>query len=135
VQANQQDVSFADLVRDTKRGIALLWGTWGTVDMDFQGRTGIVDAHNELADIATVSSVAAREIVDGQLGQAVDNVGMLLDTTRFWKNLVHVGGEKERQSVALQSTKGEPEQSVAYSVSAVPVKVTDAAIVDIRRYL
>lgn len=135
VQANSEDVSFTDLIRDTKQGIALLWGTWGTVDMDFQGRMGIVDAHNRFADSAVVSSVAAREIVNGQLGQAVDNVGMFLDTTRFWKNLVHVGGNGERQSVALQSTKGEPEQSVAYSVSAVPVKVTDATIVDVRRHL
>jgi hypothetical protein len=118
------------LIRDTKQGIALFSGT---MDFDFQGRTGVLNCQNKYADIAPISSVAAREIVNGKLGRAIDDVAVLLNSTQFWKGLLHVGGAKGRTSVALESTKGQPEQSVAYSASAVPVKLKEVTVVDARR--
>lgn len=128
--ANRENVSFDDLVRDTKRGVALFSGA---VDLDFQGRMGMVNAENKA--LVTRSTVVAREIVNGTLGRAIDHVGVLLNSMQFWKELKQVGGAQTRQSVALQSVKGEPEQSVAYTASAVPVKLTNVTIVDLRRQM
>lgn len=130
--ANREDVGVDDLVRDTKQGIAVLAGT---VDLDFQGRTGMVNTQNRGSDVVPLSAVEAREIVNGKLGRALDNVAVMFNVLQLWKGLHAVGGEKSRQSAALESTKGEPAQTVAYTASAAPVKLTNVTIVDTRRGL
>jgi len=117
-------VTFDDMVKATPRGIAILDGN---VSADFQGRSGVFNATNDIIGIK------AREIVNGRLGAPIDNVGFLFRSDEIWKNLMTIGGAVSQTVSAVSSTKGEPAQTTWYSIGAVPVTVKNIAVIDMRR--
>jgi TldD protein len=122
------DISRDDLIKQVKKGIFFEAGLslkplhyrGKRVIGDFQGRTGI-------------GMFPAREIVDGKLGAVITRAAFSFDTVELWKNVIEVGGKNGRKRVAMESTKGEPEQVTRHSVSAVPMAVTRVAVVDPQR--
>jgi TldD protein len=111
------DVGFDELVAGTKKGLAI---TGGDASTDFQARNG--------SGRGTI-----REIVDGKLGAIVDGGAFLFDSTQLWKNLVAIGGASSRDVIPMSERKGQPTQVTAHSVAAVPGRLKDLTIVDIRR--
>jgi TldD protein len=111
------NVSFDDLVANTKRGIAWIVGG---ARMDFQFREG-------------VGNGVMREIVNGKLGAFIVGGQMLFSSSELWKSLVALGGASSREQIPSKEDKGEPQQAAAYSVSAVPGVLKEMPIVDARR--
>lgn len=123
MQEGESDSTFDTIVRNTKRGIAIIDGR---VDVDFQARTGVCRAlRPKSSDI--------REIVDGKLGRAIHDAGMIFEATSFWKTLEEIGGRSSVRTFGASSSKGEPEDVTAFSVSAVPIRVREATIIDVQR--
>jgi hypothetical protein len=74
-----------------------------------------------------------REIVDGKLGAIIDGGAFLFDSTQLWKNLMAIGGASSRDMVPMPERKGQPTQVTTHSVVAVPARLKDLTIVDVRR--
>lgn len=131
LQPHAGTMTFEDIVRGTQHGLAILGGT---LTMDFQGYGGVIDASQAYGSRPLPKrDVRVREIVNGKLGALVDDVGVRFDTLQLWKNLVELGGPSDVQRVALGSTKGQPEQSSDFTVAAVPIKLTNVAIMRAER--
>jgi TldD protein len=111
------NIGFADLVANTKRGLAV---EVGGAETDFQSRSGIGGGR-------------IREITNGKLGAIIEGGGFFFDSMQFWKKLQAIGGASSRAIVPSGGGKGQPLQSSGYSVSAVPALVKDMALVDLRR--
>lgn len=120
MQPGTTEVSFEELIRDVKKGIAI---QDAQLRMDFQGKNGLCIGEK----------MKVREIIDGQLGAVIIDSGLLFEASELWKNLVATGGPASTVSRAAMSEKGQPAQSTAYTVSAVPVTIKNATIVDIKR--
>lgn len=103
-----KELSFAEMVAATPRGIAI---TNGGVDMDFQGRNGVIGG-------------TLHRIVNGRLGPRITSIKPLFSTATFWKNLSALGGSRSVQQIGLSAAKGEPTQETNYSVRAVPATVS-----------
>jgi len=121
LRPNSADLSFDDLVRDTKRGIAFV--TAGIGSADFQNKTGVVGG----------PGAQVREIVNGKLGRMITGAQLLYESTKLWKSAIALGGAASAHSHAAFSEKGQPSQTTAYTVTAVPVKFKDASIADATR--
>jgi TldD protein len=113
----KDNIGFADLVANTKRGIAVLGGT---VSMDFQSREG-------------TGYAVMREIANGKLGPFIVGGGVLFDSTELWKSLQAIGGASSREQFPAGEVKGEPAQSMNHSIAAVPGAFKGMAVVDVRR--
>ncbi len=119
MNSGREELDVDDLVKNTEKGLLFLTGS---LFIDFQGRNGQLWSNN------------VREIVNGKLGDRIIGSAVMLESSSWWKNLIAIGGKKSMESVAMRSIKGEPTQSVDYTVSAVPVVVKDVAVIDsIRR--
>jgi hypothetical protein len=60
--------------------------------------------------------------------------GFLFRAPELWKNITAIGGACSFMRYPLgKSVKGEPPQTVRYSVGAVPAVVKNVALVDVRR--
>lgn len=105
---------FNELVASTKRGIAV---TGGFPLMDFQSRSGMCVGE-------------FREIIDGKIGARLGGAGMLFDSLGLWKNLVALGGAASQECFSGGETKGQPTQSFARSIAAVPGVFKGMAVVD-----
>jgi TldD protein len=112
------DVGFDDLVANTKRGIALIGCK---ARMDFQSRTG------------ACTGGTFREITNGKLGVEIGGAGVLFDSTELWKKLTALGGASTRELSSASETKGQPSDSVSYSVATVPGSFQELAVIDVRR--
>jgi predicted Zn-dependent protease len=115
---NSNNVSFDDLVADTRRGLAVVRGN---ASVDFQMRQG--QGHPTLL----------REIVNGKLGAIVRGAAYLFDSISLWRRLVALGGAHTTDVIAGTDTKGEPFQSTAHTVSAVPAKIANVTMLDLTR--
>jgi TldD protein len=109
--------SFDDLVKDTKKGLAVMEAG---IQTDFQQRNGFGQGQ-------------LREIVNGKLGSVVAGLGFLFNTTELWNNLVALGGPGTAVQYASDDRKGEPSQSTPHSVRSVPGKVTNVTFINPRR--
>jgi TldD protein len=117
LQPGQQDVTFADLVANTEKGIAVL-DLMAT--MDSQRLNGI--------GLGTM-----REITKGKLGRRIVNGAITFRAPELWKNLTGLGGPTSTRWFGMRSRKGEPVQSNVHSVGAVPAKFANTAIIDYTR--
>jgi TldD protein len=115
----REDVSFDDLVKDTKKGIAVVSAP---IDVDFQVKNGAGGVYG--------GGGMFREIVDGRLGARLDNIGFLFNTTELWKNVLAIGGPASRQRMVTSSVKGQPEQAVKYTVHAAPAKIRNMTFIN-----
>jgi len=106
-----------DLIADTKKGLVV---TQGTARTEFQARSGTFTG-------------AVREITNGKLGAVLTHAGFLFNSVELWKNVLAIGGTASQQSVAITHTKGQPEQRMSHSVSAVPIKIRNVAAIDLAR--
>ncbi len=120
LQPSAQSTKFDDLVAEIKKGYAL---QGISVQADHQAKSGG----------SVVNSGLIREIVNGKLGAIITGGGFLFNTSELWKKVSGLGGEKSATWYGKSRTKGQPVQSVSHSVSAVPMRVKDIAIIDITR--
>jgi len=111
------DLDFAELVASVKTGLAVIGGG---ATADFQSRTGM-------------GGGLTREIVNGKMGAVVEGAGFPFDSTQIWKALRAVGGARSSELRPAKEVKGEPEQVLGHSVSAVPGILKDIPVVDARR--
>jgi len=112
-------VSIEDMIKDTKRGLLFVAGG---ADMDHQVKNGVFS-----------SVVKPREIRDGRLREAVSNVGVLFSSLELWKHIVAIGGPGTESTSVAEYAKGQPTQYGDCNITAVPLKVTNLAIIDISR--
>ncbi|HWZ57739.1 MAG TPA: metallopeptidase TldD-related protein, partial [Gemmatimonadaceae bacterium] len=112
------DLTFDELVAGTDRGLAILGAK---VFMDHQQVTGI--------GIGTI----VYRIDKGKLGPAIAGAAFQFRTLELWKNVVALGGARSVEMLGFQRTKGQPVQDMVHSVAAVPAKVKQVAIVDLRK--
>lgn len=114
VAPSASNTTFEDMVKDTKKGIAVLGGsTYG----DYQMLNG------------TGNGEITYEIVDGKLGMAIVGAQYVYRAPDFWKNLVALGGQTTVQKHAFSSRS----EDSMYTISCVPGKVTGVAITDVMR--
>lgn len=73
---------------------------------------------------------AAYEIKNGKRVALIASAGILFRALEFWKNLVALGGAGSTRRYAFSTTKGEPPQQSAHSVTAVPAVVKELAVID-----
>ncbi len=121
MEPGKESVSFDDLVRDTKKGLAFIRGSGGS---DFQSKNGAIGGD---------PGSSVREIVNGKLGRRLTGAAALYQSSQLWKSLVGIGGAQSAVSQAMRSVKGQPEQSTLYTSTAVPVKMKDVTIIDATR--
>lgn len=117
LEPGPHDVGFTELVGDIQHGLAVLGAG---VRTDYQQRTG-------------TGTGVVREIVNGQLGMVVANLGFLFNTIRLWKSVMAVGGFKSALQYVSADRKGQPVQSAPYSVRAVPAKLRNVDFIDLKR--
>jgi TldD protein len=110
-----------DLIKDTKRGI---YFPDGRFQVDQQVKNGILYG-SELRK--------PREIRDGKLGTFLTGAGLLFNSQQLWKNVLAIGGAASAQFTDQGESKGEPSQAGQCNVSAVPIKVKDCSVIDMRR--
>lgn len=114
-------IDFETLVAGMTNGVAIDIVHW--IFMDQQCISGL-------------ALTTAFEIKNGKrvarLASGVGSAGVIFRSLEFWKNITTLGGSESVQLVGkrYQSQKGEPEQQVSYSVSAVPAVVKMMALVD-----
>lgn len=115
------DVTFADLVADTQRGLAV---EFGLLSMDHRNLNGLITGD---------FGGRVYEIVNGKLGRRVKGAALEFRVPDFWKNMVAMGGPGSRQRLGLSSTKGQPLQTTFHSVTAVPIKVRQVNVTNFGR--
>jgi len=113
----KNDTSFDDLVAGTERGIAVLSLS---VRMDQQLLNGM-------------AAGTMREIRRGKLGRYLVGGAIVFRTPELWKNLVAIGGPRTVAWSGTARSKGEPRQRTDHSIGAVPGKITQLSLVDLRR--
>jgi len=111
------NLTFEDFVANTKHGYAFMNGQAG---MDFQGRSGSLSGF-------------VREIVNGKLGAIVTGAGVLFDSTHLWKSLEALGGAQSRATISRGGHKGQPDQTSAHSITAIPGVLKNMVVVDMIR--
>jgi TldD protein len=112
------DLTFDELVAATERGLAILGAS---VFMDHQQVTGLGTA------------ALVYRIDKGKLGSAIAGAAFQFRTLELWKNVVALGGARSVEMVGFRRKKGQPVQDMVHSVAAVPAKVKQVAIVDLRK--
>lgn len=127
VQPGATERSMADLVKDVKAGFAVYKGS---VTTDYQGKNGMG------------SGWVTRKITNGVLGSGVVGAAFLFGSTELLKNLAGLGGAKSVETFDVVGSpagflgspehdmKGQPTQTLRYSVRSVPALFRDVAIID-----
>lgn len=116
LEPGAQDLSFDDLVKDTKKGLAMIGG-FSVSDQQALNGYGFGDL--------------VFEIVDGKLGACVGGSQYLFRSPEFWKGVVAIGGRSSARPFGFERLQYERfDLPLAHTVSAVPAKVTNVAVVD-----
>lgn len=110
--------SFLELVADVQHGIAI---QNGYVQTDFQAASG------------SGGGFFMREIVRGKLGAILDAGEFRFQTTDLWKHLVALGGANSVGRSGAIARKGEPTQSTAHTVTAVPAIIENMPVINYTR--
>lgn len=106
-------VDFEELVASTKHGYAVLGG-WASAD--HQGLNW------------AFSSPLVCEIHDGVLGSVAANASIVSRTPEFWHHVETLGGPTSAKPIGIE--RWAPDTNIAYTVSAVPAKVSQVAVSD-----
>lgn len=112
LQPGRDALSFDDMVANTKRGIAIMDGS---VRTDFQAKNGVCRGY-------------MREIVNGKLANVIVESQSAFSTAALLRSVSAVGGAASAVSVAGEETKGQPEQTMLHTVSAVPIMIHDLPV-------
>jgi predicted Zn-dependent protease len=112
-----EDVTFDDMVRDTKRGVAIM------------SLNPLMD-HQQLNGMSTGMM---REIRDGKLGRYLQFGGVLFRSPELWRNLVAIGGPRTEAWFGFARRRGQPDQTSMHSVGAVPAKIANISVIDTTR--
>ncbi len=110
-----KDISFYDLVGQVDRGVALMDVKY--VEVDFQCLN------------ATVVG-SAREIRKGKLERYINDSAIMIRTPEFWKSMMALGGASSRKDYGFICKRGQPEQALEYSVSAVPAIFQNVGLIN-----
>jgi TldD protein len=113
----REAVSFDDLVKSTRKGIAVMAG--GS-EADHQCLNGRVWGR-------------MIEITNGKLGQPVVGGSIQFRAPEFWKALVAIGGPESVQHIGRTQSRAGSDADAAYTIAAVPAKVTGQSFIDIMR--
>jgi TldD protein len=113
-----ESLDFDTLVANSSKGIAFRGIDFFT---DFQQLNGIG------------TNGQAFEIKDGKRVARIAGASIMFRTPELWKNIIASGGPESVRRFGLFSRKGEPPQSSYHSVTAVPVAIKDATIIDAMR--
>jgi predicted Zn-dependent protease len=76
---------------------------------------------------------AVFRIKRGKIITPVSGFAYLFRSADLWKNLVAIGAAVSARTKGFESTKGQPEQAYRYSISAVPAKISNVSVIDLRR--
>jgi len=110
-------LSFADLVKNTKRGLAIVGGDW-FVDQQLLNGTG--------------SGEIVYEIVNGKLVGTISGAQVVYRSPNFWKGLVALGGATNAQTFGHWRVR-DSYRGTFHSITAVPVLITGVAVTDLTR--
>ncbi len=114
LEAGQPGTPVAEMVKNIKKGLYLFWGASGT--FDFQAKTGTFSGR-------------MREITNGKLGATIKGAQVLFSADDLWKNLIAVGPASESQAWDYTSNKGQPGQTMAYTVQAPPLAFKNQTVI------
>lgn len=120
MQPGRDAIGQADLVKDVKKGLLFLDGE---PDLDMQGATGVFEG-------VDFPYPFVYEITNGRLGVPVQNAGLLFNSVQLWKSIAAIGGPESATSVGLSFTKGQPEQTLYATSTAVPITVDNVTVID-----
>ncbi|HWZ59074.1 MAG TPA: metallopeptidase TldD-related protein [Gemmatimonadaceae bacterium] len=118
LQPGKADLTFDEMVAGTEKGLAIYGAS---VMMDHQQVTGL--------GVGTY----VRRIEKGKLGPMIAGAAFQFRTAELWKNITALGGARSVELLGFRRKKGQPEQEMVHSVAAVPAKVKQVAIVDLRK--
>jgi TldD protein len=115
---NAQDVSFAEMITSTKKGLAIVGGY-------------------HYADQQVLNGVSSGEIVyeitDGKIVGTVANAQLLYRSPEFWKNLAVLGGTSTVREFGMERYRDDYDNRTVQTVSCPAVKITGVAITDATR--
>lgn len=112
--------NFDELIADVDKGLAM---TLTALDMDFQQINGL-GFPNPMA------GGVCYEIKNGKKVALIQGSGFLFRSPELWKGLIALGGPESSEQIPISRTKGEPEQSMLATVSAVPATFKEVTIID-----
>lgn len=118
VQPGAHAVTFDDLVKDTKKGIAIVGGYSGS-DQQVLNGYGM--------------GQIVYEIADGKVVGTFSRAQYLYRSPDFWKNLIALGGERSAEAFGFERSRDSYDNRAAHTIVAVPAKVTGVAVVDYSR--
>jgi TldD protein len=123
LEPGAEAVDIDDLIKDTERGI---YFPGGGAQVDQQVKNGIWRLNSR-------DSNGPREIRNGKLGSVLIGAAVLFNSQELWKHVTALGGTASARDIQAGERKGEPAQRGHCNVRAVPMKVTDCAIIDATR--
>jgi len=112
------DLSFDDLVKHVKKGLAVVGGR---ANADFQALNG------------TGFGEIVYEITNGVLGQPIQGAEYLFRAPDFWKHLAALGGARSVQHVGIERWRDEYVSRSTHTVAAVPALVIGVGVTDYLR--
>jgi len=113
LQPGTQALSFEDLVKNTKRGIAIIGGE---ATADYQALNG------------TMTSRQIFSITNGVIGTSLSNAEVLFRAPELWRSVEAIGGAATARTFGFERWRDREEDRVAHSVASVPIKVTNLAV-------
>jgi len=117
LQPGPHEVSFAELVKQTKKGLAIVGGE-SFADQQVLNGYG--------------SGEIVYEIVHGKLAGTISGAQFVYRSPEFWKGLVAVGGARSAQTFGQWRSRN-GWQGTLQSITAVPVLITGVAVMDMLR--
>lgn len=118
MEADDSNEDFDSMIAGLEKGIA------------FKGMQNLMD----FQQLNGLGFGKAYEVKAGKITARLGNAGVLFRALELWKSLKSIGGKSSVTTYGKVAEKGEPSQTVYYSVSAPPVLFKEATIVDtIRR--
>ncbi|MHB2032731.1 MAG: TldD/PmbA family protein [Gemmatimonadaceae bacterium] len=112
--AERSSAGFDELVAGLSDGVAV---RRAGVDMDFEAISGMGNG-------------LTYEVKHGKRVAIISGAAFLFSAPEFWKGLKALGGSASARRFGRPSTKGEPPQSCAHSVTAVPAVVKQLALIN-----
>jgi len=117
-------LSFADLVKNTKRGLAIVGGTSYLGGMSYSDQQ-VLNGRG--------SGEIVYEIVNGKLAGTISGAEFVYRSPEFWKGLAAVGGAASARTFGIRRSRTNGWRGTFHSVTAVPVLVTGVAVSDVLR--
>ncbi|MBA3403575.1 MAG: TldD/PmbA family protein [Gemmatimonadaceae bacterium] len=119
MQPGAGDLSFEDIIADTKNGIAISGGSAGSIDQQLlNGQYG---------------ATAVQEIRNGKLAGYLRGLNYQFRAPEFWKSMDAIGGKRSYVLCGSSSRKGQPLQSSVQSIGTVPARFRQVNVINVGR--